>query len=121
VFNLDLEVERGEVFGFLGPNGDGKSTTMRLLLDLIRPTSGSASLLGLDTHADGLAIRRRVGSSPGTSACTPSSPAPWSSITWASCAAGSTAAGTGLDAPRPARVGTRPYAAAHGRGTVGDV
>ena len=61
LFDLDLEVQRGEVFGFLGPNGAGKSTTMRLLLDLIRPTSGSASLLGLDTHADSLAIRRRVG------------------------------------------------------------
>ena len=58
---MDLEVQRGEVFGFLGPNGAGKSTTMRLLLDLIRPTSGSASLLGLDAHADSLAIRRRVG------------------------------------------------------------
>ena len=54
-------MQRGEVFGFLGPNGAGKSTTMRLLLDLIRPTSGSASLLGLDAHADSLAIRRRIG------------------------------------------------------------
>jgi ABC-2 type transport system ATP-binding protein len=54
-------VQRGEVFGFLGPNGAGKSTTMRLLLDLIRPTSGSASLLDLDAHTDSLAIRRRVG------------------------------------------------------------
>ncbi len=61
LFELDLEVQRGEVFGFLGPNGAGKSTTMRLLLDLIRPTSGTASLLGLDAHADSLAIRRRVG------------------------------------------------------------
>jgi beta-exotoxin I transport system ATP-binding protein len=61
LFELDLEVQRGEVFGFLGPNGAGKSTTMRLLLDLIRPTSGSASLLGLDAHADSLEIRRRVG------------------------------------------------------------
>jgi ABC-2 type transport system ATP-binding protein len=61
LFDLDLEVRRGEVFGFLGPNGAGKSTTMRLLLDLIRPTSGSASLLGLDAHADSLEIRRRVG------------------------------------------------------------
>ncbi|HEY6523015.1 MAG TPA: ABC transporter ATP-binding protein [Solirubrobacteraceae bacterium] len=61
LFELDLEVQHGEVFGFLGPNGAGKSTTMRLLLDLIRPTSGSASLLGLDAHADSLAIRRRIG------------------------------------------------------------
>jgi ABC-2 type transport system ATP-binding protein len=53
------------VFGFLGPNGAGKSTTMRLLLDLIRPTAGSASMLGLDTHADSLEIRRRVGFLPG--------------------------------------------------------
>jgi ABC-2 type transport system ATP-binding protein len=65
LFELDLEVERGELFGFLGPNDAGKSTTMRLLLDLIRPTSGSATLLGLDTRADSLEIRRRVGFLPG--------------------------------------------------------
>ena len=46
LFDLDLEIERGEIFGFLGPNGAGKSTTMRLLLDLIRPTAGSASCSG---------------------------------------------------------------------------
>jgi beta-exotoxin I transport system ATP-binding protein len=61
LFDLDLEVERGEVFGFLGPNGAGKSTTMRLLLDLIRPTAGSAKVLGLDVRAQSLEIRRRVG------------------------------------------------------------
>jgi beta-exotoxin I transport system ATP-binding protein len=65
VFELDLEVRRGEVLGFLGPNGAGKSTTMRLLLDLIEPTAGSATLLGLDSHRDSLAIRRRVGFLPG--------------------------------------------------------
>ena len=65
VFELDLEVQAGEVFGFLGPNGAGKSTTMRLLLDLIRPTAGSAQMLGLDTIADGLALRRRIGYLPG--------------------------------------------------------
>jgi ABC-2 type transport system ATP-binding protein len=65
LFELDLEVERGEVFGFLGPNGAGKSTTMRLLLDLIRPTSGSAQVLGLDTGRDSLEIRRRIGFLPG--------------------------------------------------------
>jgi ABC-2 type transport system ATP-binding protein len=65
LFELDLEIEQGEVFGFLGPNGAGKSTTMRLLLDLIRPTSGSAQVLGLDTGRDSLEIRRRVGFLPG--------------------------------------------------------
>jgi ABC-2 type transport system ATP-binding protein len=65
VFDLDLAVERGEILGFLGPNGAGKSTTMRVLLDLIAPTRGSATLLGLDSHADSLAIRRRVGYLPG--------------------------------------------------------
>ena len=71
LFDLDLEVERGEVLGFLGPNGAGKSTTMRLLLDLIRPTSGSATLLGLDSRADALEIRRRVGFLPGDFALYP--------------------------------------------------
>jgi ABC-2 type transport system ATP-binding protein len=65
VFDLDLEVRRGEILGFLGPNGAGKSTTMRLLLDLIRPTAGSATLLGLDSRAQSLEIRRRVGFLPG--------------------------------------------------------
>ena len=62
---LELEVGRGEVFGFLGPNGAGKSTTIRLLLDLIRPTAGTASLLGLDARRDGVQARRRVGYLPG--------------------------------------------------------
>ena len=44
---LDLTVHRGEVFGFLGPNGAGKTTTIRLLLHLIRPTSGTASIMGV--------------------------------------------------------------------------
>jgi ABC-2 type transport system ATP-binding protein len=46
VDHLDLEVQRGEVFGFLGPNGAGKTTTIRLLLDVLRPTAGSATVLG---------------------------------------------------------------------------
>ena len=71
LFELDLEVRQGEVFGFLGPNGAGKSTTMRLLLDLIRPTSGSARVLGLDTVNDSLEIRRRVGFLPGDLALYP--------------------------------------------------
>jgi ABC-2 type transport system ATP-binding protein len=71
LFGLDLEVDQGEVFGFLGPNGAGKSTTMRLLLDLIKPTSGSAEILGLDTRRDSLAIRRRLGFLPGDLALYP--------------------------------------------------
>ena len=71
LFGLDLTVEAGEVFGFLGPNGAGKSTTMRLLLDLIRPTSGSARILGLDTRGGGLEIRRRIGFLPGDLALYP--------------------------------------------------
>jgi ABC-2 type transport system ATP-binding protein len=62
---LDLRVERGEVFGYLGPNGAGKSTTIRILLDLIRPTEGSASLLGLDARRAGVQARRQVGYLPG--------------------------------------------------------
>ncbi|MBC6458099.1 ABC transporter ATP-binding protein [Actinomadura sp. HBU206391] len=58
---LSLQVREGEVFGYLGPNGAGKSTTIRLLLDLIRPTSGSAQVLGLDPRADAVRLHRRVG------------------------------------------------------------
>jgi len=65
IVDLDLEIAAGEVFGYLGPNGAGKTTTIRLLLDYLRPTRGSASLFGLDSHRDSLAIRRRVGYLPG--------------------------------------------------------
>jgi ABC-2 type transport system ATP-binding protein len=58
---LDLEVRQGEVYGFLGPNGAGKTTTIRLLVDLLRPTAGQVSVLGLDPRRDGVALRRRVG------------------------------------------------------------
>jgi ABC-2 type transport system ATP-binding protein len=63
--DLDLRVELGEVFGFIGPNGAGKTTTIRLLLDLIRPTAGRASVLGLDARRDGVQVRRQVGYLPG--------------------------------------------------------
>ncbi len=61
---LDLSVYRGEIFGYLGPNGAGKTTTIRLLLDLIRPSSGSASIFGLDIRADSVDIHRRIGFFP---------------------------------------------------------
>ncbi|QCC51569.1 ABC transporter ATP-binding protein [Halapricum salinum] len=62
--DVDLTVEEGEIFGFLGPNGAGKSTTIDTLLDFIRPTSGSARVLGLDAQRDSLEIRRRTGVLP---------------------------------------------------------
>jgi ABC-2 type transport system ATP-binding protein len=62
VDRLDLRVERGEIFGFLGPNGAGKTTTMRMLLGLIRPTSGSARILGMDVSRELPAILARTGS-----------------------------------------------------------
>ncbi|HSM45085.1 MAG TPA: ABC transporter ATP-binding protein [Acidimicrobiia bacterium] len=62
--DLDLEVRRGEVFGFLGPNGAGKTTMIRSILDLIHPTSGKATILGLDSHDDAVEIRNHVGYLP---------------------------------------------------------
>ncbi|MBI2305014.1 MAG: ABC transporter ATP-binding protein [Chloroflexi bacterium] len=65
VVDVNIQVERGEVFGYLGPNGAGKTTTIRLLLDLIRPTRGQASVFQMDTRRRGVAIRRRIGYLPG--------------------------------------------------------
>ena len=62
---LDLDVHEGEVYGFLGPNGAGKTTTIRILLDLIRPTSGIATLFGQAPRTGGTALRRRIGYLPG--------------------------------------------------------
>ncbi|WP_254272568.1 ABC transporter ATP-binding protein [Haloarcula marina] len=61
---VDLTVEEGEVFGFLGPNGAGKSTTINILLDFVRPTAGSATVLGRDVHEESKAIRQRIGVLP---------------------------------------------------------
>lgn len=63
--DLDLTVHKGEIFGYLGPNGAGKTTTIRLLLDFIRPTTGHASVLGLDARQDSIAIHQQVGFMPG--------------------------------------------------------
>jgi len=62
---VDLEVRPREIFGFLGPNGSGKTTTIRCMLDLIRPSAGQLRVLGLDPQAEPLAVRARVGYLPG--------------------------------------------------------
>lgn len=62
---VDLAVSRGEIFGFLGPNGSGKTTTIRCLLDLIRPDAGTLRVLSLDPQRDSLAVRARTGYLPG--------------------------------------------------------
>ena len=65
IVEVDLQVQEGEAFGFLGPNGAGKTTMIRTLLDHIRPTSGRATIFGIDTTVDPVAIHRRVGYLPG--------------------------------------------------------
>lgn len=61
VEDLNLVVERGEVFGFIGPNGAGKSTTIRMLINMLFPTSGTATVLGMDCVRDTKAIKAKVG------------------------------------------------------------
>ena len=58
---LDLSLRSGEIFGFLGPNGAGKSTTIRILLGLLRPTSGSARILGKDCWRESVPVRASCG------------------------------------------------------------
>jgi ABC-2 type transport system ATP-binding protein len=61
VNDLHLQVKRGDVFGFLGPNGSGKTTTIRMLLGLIRPTAGRAVIFGMDNTHQLPAILQRIG------------------------------------------------------------
>ncbi|HUG14123.1 MAG TPA: ABC transporter ATP-binding protein [Thermomicrobiales bacterium] len=61
ITNLSIDVPTGTIFGFLGPNGSGKTTTIRLLLGLLEPTFGSASVLGYDARAEGEHIRAHAG------------------------------------------------------------
>jgi len=64
IIDVDLSIEEGEIFGFIGPNGAGKSTTIRLLLSLIKPSSGSATIFGLDCQKDYQEIHKEIGYLP---------------------------------------------------------
>ena len=61
VNDINFEVRHGEIFGFLGPNGSGKTTTIRMMLGLMRPTSGSVEVLGMKVNGDTRKIRPRLG------------------------------------------------------------
>ena len=69
--DLNLDVRVGEIFGFLGPNGAGKTTMIRTILDEIRPTAGTATIAGLDSHAEAVEIRNHIGYVPGDLAMYP--------------------------------------------------
>lgn len=62
--SIDFELSPGEVVGLLGPNGAGKTTTLKLLLGLLRPTSGHASILGLDCTQESQRVKERIGFTP---------------------------------------------------------
>src|SRR6266542_1000782 len=70
--SLDLELREGDVLGYLGPNGAGKTTTIRLLLGLIAPTSGSASIFGLDVQEQAPEVHKRLAYVPGEANLWPS-------------------------------------------------
>jgi ABC-2 type transport system ATP-binding protein len=61
VDNFDLQVPRGAIYGFLGPNGSGKTTTIRMVCGLLKPESGSGEVLGFDVLKESLSIKERVG------------------------------------------------------------
>src|SRR5499425_2027953 len=61
VDNVSFEVQRGEIFAFLGPNGAGKTTTIKMLTTLLKPTSGSVQLDGLDPSRNAVEARKRFG------------------------------------------------------------
>lgn len=61
VNKLDLAIPQGEIYGFLGPNGSGKTTAIRVLCGLLTPTSGSVSVLGMEIPREAEALRRRIG------------------------------------------------------------
>src|SRR5690625_5673760 len=64
---VNLEVNKGEVYGFIGPNGAGKSTTIRVLLGILKATSGEATIFGQDVWAEAVDIHKRIRSEEHTS------------------------------------------------------
>jgi ABC-2 type transport system ATP-binding protein len=64
VDGIDLDVPRGELFGFLGPNGAGKTTTLRMIAGILRPTSGSVEIAGIDIAAQPIAAKMKLGFIP---------------------------------------------------------
>lgn len=64
VDRVDLDVEYGEIFGLLGPNGSGKTTTLKMILGLVKPDSGSVNVLGIKAEDDPVAVKRQVGYVP---------------------------------------------------------
>ncbi len=65
LFDCNLTVKTGEVFGLIGPNGAGKSTLLKLLMDSVKPSSGAAQIFGLDTQQHSLELKARIGYLPG--------------------------------------------------------
>ena len=61
VNNVSMRVRKGEIFGFLGPNGSGKTTTIRMMCGLLKPDSGSGTCLGYDIRRESAEIKRNVG------------------------------------------------------------
>ena len=74
VDGVSIDVEYGDVFGFLGPDGSGKTTVMKMLTGILPVSGGAAWVDGLDVRKDGEELRRRIGSCPRSSASTRTSP-----------------------------------------------
>lgn len=64
VLEASLTVEEGDFFGFVGPNGSGKSTTIRMMMNYVRPTSGTATILGMDSRSQSGKLKKMVGYVP---------------------------------------------------------